>query len=51
MQVQSIKAADIDNHITGLIQEGRLSASSIAKVIDVLNSAYNWAIARGELAV
>lgn len=49
MQVQFIKAADIDNHITGLIQEGRLSASSIAKVIDVLNSAYNWAIARGEL--
>lgn len=49
MQIQAVKVADIDNHVTGLIQAGQLSASSIEKVVDVLNSAYNWAIMRGEL--
>lgn len=49
MQVQSIKVADIDDHVTGLIQENRLSASSIEKVVDVLNAAFHWAIIRGEL--
>lgn len=49
MQIQAIKVADIDNHVTSLIQAGQLSASSIEKVVDVLNSAYNWAIMRGEL--
>lgn len=49
MQIQAVKVADVDNHVTGLIQAGKLSASSIEKVVDVLNSAYNWAIMRGEL--
>lgn len=49
MQVQSVKVADIDNHITELIREEKLSASSIEKVVDVLNAAYNWAMVRGEL--
>ena len=49
MQIQAVKVADIDNHVTGLIQAGQLSASSIEKVVDVLNSAYNGAIMRGEL--
>lgn len=49
MQIQAVKVADIDKHITGLIQAGQLSASSIEKVVDILNSAYNWAIMRGEL--
>lgn len=49
MQIQAVKVADIDNHVTGLIRAGQLSASSIEKVVDVLNSAYNWAIMRGEL--
>ena len=49
MQVQAVKVADIDNHITELIQEEKLSASSIEKVVDVLNAAYNWAMVRGEL--
>lgn len=49
MQIQAVKVADIDNHVTGLIQARKLSASSIEKVVDVLNSAYNWAIMRGEL--
>ncbi|MDE7183552.1 MAG: hypothetical protein K2O40_03535, partial [Lachnospiraceae bacterium] len=49
IQVQAIKIADIDNHVTALIQENRLSASSIKKVVDVLNAAFHWAIIRGEL--
>lgn len=49
MQVQAVKVADVDNHITGLIQAKQLSASSIEKVVDVLNSAYHWSITRGEL--
>lgn len=49
MQVQAVKVADIDNHITELIREKKLSASSIEKVVDVLNAAYNWAMVRGEL--
>lgn len=49
MQVQSVKVADIDTHVTGLVQENRLSASSIEKVVDVLNAAFHWAIIRGEL--
>ena len=43
MQVQSVTADDIDKHIEGLIAEGRLSASSIKKTLDIINSAYNWA--------
>lgn len=49
MQVQSVKVADIDDHVTALIQARELSASSIEKVVDVLNAAYNWAIIRGDL--
>ena len=49
MQLQSVKISNVDGYISGLIKEGRLSASSIEKVMDVLNAAYNWAVARGEL--
>ena len=49
MQVQAVKVADIDKHITELIREEKLSASSIEKVVDVLNAAYHWAMVRGEL--
>ena len=49
IQLQAVKVSDIDNHISTLMQEGKLSASSIEKVIDVLSAAYNWAITRGEL--
>lgn len=49
MQLVEIKVADIDNHISTLIKEKRLSDSSIEKVIDVLNAAYNWALVRGEV--
>ncbi len=51
MQLQAIKVVDIDNHISMLISEQRLSESSIEKVIDVMNAAYNWAIMRGELEI
>lgn len=49
LQLSSIRISDIDSHIGTLIKEGKLSVSSIEKVIDVLNAAYNWAITRGEL--
>jgi integrase len=50
MQLHAVKVKDVDAHINGLIQEGKLSYSSIEKVVDVLNAAYNWAMARGELS-
>lgn len=50
MQVGCITAREIDEHVNGLIREGKLSASSIEKVLDVLNAAYNWAVSREELA-
>ncbi len=48
-QIMSVKVADIENHVTKLIMEKRISVSSIEKVIDVLNAAYTWGIVRGEL--
>lgn len=49
MQLAEIRVADIDNHISTLIKENRLSDSSIEKVVDVLNAAYSWALVRGEV--
>ena len=49
MQVLGVEVADIDDHVTDLIRKSNLSVSSIEKVIDVLNAAFNWAIMRGEL--
>lgn len=43
MQLHAVKAGDIDSHIKGLIKEGKLSYSSIEKVLDVLNAAFTWA--------
>ncbi|MCR5104989.1 MAG: site-specific integrase [Eubacterium sp.] len=48
MQIQAITSADIDNHISILINT-ELSPSTIKKCLDVLNAAYEWAVARGEL--
>lgn len=48
MQVQAVSVADVDTHIGGLISSGKLSASSIEKVVDVLNAAFEWIIMRGE---
>lgn len=49
MQTQAVKVPDIENHIISLIHGNKLSASSIEKVVDVLNSAFNWAVIRGEV--
>ena len=43
MQIHAVKSKDIDAHIKGLINEGKLSYSSIEKVLDVLNAAFAWA--------
>lgn len=51
MQVQAVGVSDVEDHVTRLIKESGLSASSIEKVVDVLNSAFNWAIIRGQLEV
>ena len=47
MSITSIDAEDIERHVQCLME--KLSASSVTKVIDVINAAYNWAIARGDL--
>ena len=49
MQIQALTSADVDRHIQGLIQEGKLSESSITKALDVLNAAFEWAILQGDL--
>lgn len=48
MQVGAITPADIEDHINDLVKTN-LSVSTIEKVLDVLNAAYCWAMARGEL--
>lgn len=49
LQIGCVTSKEIDEHVNRLLREGKLSASSIEKVLDVLNAAYNWAIARQEL--
>lgn len=49
MQLQAVTTVEMEQHIRCLMQGGKLSESSIIKVIDVLNAAYMWAILRGDL--
>lgn len=49
LQASTATSKDIDEHINMLIKEGKLAESSITKTLDVINSAYKWAIARAEL--
>jgi len=49
-QCSSVKSADVKNHIERLIDENKLSVSSIKKCFDVINSAYNWAISQEALS-
>lgn len=49
MQVGAVSTLDIEAHITKLISEKKLSASSIEKTLDVLHAAYAWAICRMDL--
>lgn len=51
IQVRTIVPTDIEQHIQGLIKEKRLAETSITKALDVLNAAFSWAMARGELQV
>lgn len=49
MQLCGVTVTDIDSHIRSLIKAGKISPSSILKVLDVLNAAYNWAVLRRDL--
>ena len=42
LQVNSVSSMDIEQHIQLLIREGKISASSIIKVVDILNAAFSW---------
>ena len=48
LQIQALTSANVDEHINRLIKEG-LSVSSVNKVLDVINAAYDWGVSRGEL--
>ena len=50
MQITSVTPADIEEHINVLTKED-LSVSSIEKALDVINAAYEWGIARGEITI
>lgn len=49
VQASDITSVMVENHVSQLILEHSLSASSIQKVVDVLSAAYSWAISRGLL--
>lgn len=49
LQHLEVRVSDVDDFIGMLINQNKLSASSIEKIVDVLNAAYNWALVRGEL--
>lgn len=49
LQHLEVRVSDVDDFVGMLINQKKLSASSIEKVVDVLNAAYNWALVRGEL--
>lgn len=49
LQAQRVTAIDIETHVKLLISENKISASSIGKVVDVLNAAYEWAIRQGDM--
>lgn len=49
LQLNAVMVSDVDNYISELIIDGEYSSSTIEKILDVLNAAYNWVIVRGEL--
>lgn len=51
MQLQAVTPVEVERHIRLLMKENKLSASSILKVVDVLNAAYEWAVRRGDLSI
>ena len=48
LQAQAVTVNDVEEHIK-LLSRKELSASSIVKVVDVLNAAYKWARLQGRL--
>lgn len=48
MQIQAVNPADVEDHISTLIKTD-LSVSTVKKVLDVLNAAYEWAMLRTEI--
>ena len=49
LQAQQVTPIDIETHVKLLISENKVGASSIGKVVDVLNAAYEWAIRLGDM--
>lgn len=49
MQIQAVTAVEIETHVNKLLAEKKVGQSSIAKTVDVLNAAFDWAIRRGDL--
>lgn len=49
MQIHTVLSTDIESHILALINEEKLSESSITKTLDVLNAAFSWAVLQGML--
>lgn len=49
LQLNSVTSADVDDYISMLIRKEVYAVSSIEKILDVLNAAYNWALTRGEI--
>lgn len=49
LQLNSVTVADVDDYISRLVVQETYAASSIEKILDVLNAAFNWALIRGEL--
>lgn len=49
LQVHTVTPTDVEIHVKKLIAEGKVGESSICKVVDVLNAAFEWAIRQGDL--
>jgi len=49
LQLNSVAVSDVDGFVSALISQKTYAASSIEKIVDVLNAAYNWALVRGDL--
>ena len=49
LQLNSVTVEDVDKFINKLVKQETYAASSIEKILDVLNAAYNWALVRGQL--
>lgn len=48
-QIHMVTPVDIEAHVKQLISDGKVGESSIYKVVDVLNAAFEWAVRRGDL--